>query len=88
MTTTTNPPEKTQSISSLPPFSWRSVVVEPSTHAERLDFSAVSSAALGALNSLPSRLLPSGYRSAGEWVVLRPNLSIRDVALNVAEAAQ
>ena len=33
MTTTTNPLQKTQSISSLPLLLWRSVVVKPSTRA-------------------------------------------------------
>src|SRR3954464_15805746 len=39
---------------------------------ERVDFSAVSSAALGALDFIVPKLLPGGYRSAGEWVSRNP----------------
>jgi hypothetical protein len=39
---------------------------------ERVDFSAVSSAALNALDFLVPKLLPGGYRSAGEWVARNP----------------
>jgi uncharacterized protein (DUF927 family) len=39
---------------------------------ERVDFGAVSSAALGALDFLLSRLLPGGYRSGDEWVARNP----------------
>jgi putative DNA primase/helicase len=39
---------------------------------QRLDFGAVSSAALSALDFLVPKLLPNGYRSAGEWVARNP----------------
>ncbi|WP_456620626.1 MULTISPECIES: DUF927 domain-containing protein [unclassified Bradyrhizobium] len=39
---------------------------------ERVDFSAVSSAALSALEVIVPKLLPGGYRSAGEWVSRNP----------------
>lgn len=39
---------------------------------ERVDFGAVSSAALGALDFIVPKLLPGGYRSAGEWVARNP----------------
>lgn len=39
---------------------------------ERVDFGAVSSAALGALDFIVPKLLPGGYRSAGEWVSRNP----------------
>jgi hypothetical protein len=38
----------------------------------RVDFRAVSSAALGALDIVVPRLLPGGYRSADEWVARNP----------------
>jgi putative DNA primase/helicase len=40
--------------------------------AERIDFGAVSSAALGALELIVPRLLPDGYRSSNEWVSRNP----------------
>ncbi|MGY4355382.1 putative DNA primase/helicase [Bradyrhizobium sp. i1.3.1] len=42
------------------------------TRPQRVDFSAVSSAALGALDFIVPKLLPGGYRSAGEWVARNP----------------
>jgi len=38
----------------------------------RVDFRAVSSAALGALDIIVPRLLPDGYRSGDEWVARNP----------------
>jgi uncharacterized protein (DUF927 family) len=42
------------------------------TRPERVDFSAVSLAALGTLDFLLPTLLPGGYRSGGEWVARNP----------------
>ena len=41
-------------------------------NADRVDFRAVSSAALGALNTLVPRLLPDGYSEGNEWVARNP----------------
>jgi len=40
--------------------------------AERVDFKAVSAAALGALDIIVSRLLPDGYSEGNEWVARNP----------------
>lgn len=45
---------------------------ETASRPQRVDFAAVSSAALGALELIVPRLLPGGYRSAGEWVARNP----------------
>ena len=41
-------------------------------NADRVDFRAVSSAALGALDTLVPRLLPDGYSEGNEWVARNP----------------
>jgi putative DNA primase/helicase len=41
-------------------------------NANRVDFRAVSSAALGALSTLVPRLLPDGYSEGNEWVARNP----------------
>jgi uncharacterized protein (DUF927 family) len=56
----------------LAPAPHKSRVASYEAAAKRVDFSAVSSAALSALDFLVPRLLPSGYRSAGEWVARNP----------------
>jgi putative DNA primase/helicase len=43
--------------------------------AERVDFGAVSTAALGALDYIIPQLLPGGYRSGNEWVARNPTRS-------------
>ena len=41
-------------------------------NAQRVDFKAVSSAALGALDFVVPQLLPGGRRESGEWVARNP----------------
>ena len=43
--------------------------------ADRVDFKAVSSAALGALDLIVPRLLPDGYSEGNEWVARNPTRS-------------
>ena len=42
---------------------------------DRVDFRAVSSAALGALDIIVPRLLPDGYSEGNEWVARNPTRS-------------
>jgi putative DNA primase/helicase len=48
------------------------VIAQRTLPADRVDFRAVSAAALGALDLIIPQLLPGGYRSGNEWVARNP----------------